>query len=83
MPSAWDGLVNPGEFIQGAGHAEETIINSLGPDEEIGYGGASRNFCLDTCYRQLNVRGMRFGGEGYFGGLPDKSPYSLVWNEGF
>ena len=61
--------MNPGDYIQGAGHAEEAIINSLAPDEEIGHGEASRNFCLKICYKKLNVRGMQFWWEGYFVGV--------------
>jgi RHS repeat-associated protein len=82
MPSGW--TLGPGEkFVQGAGHAEETILNNLGADEVVGFGGTSRNICRDTCYRMLNGNGMRFGGAGYFGGLADKTPFSYFWQEGW
>ncbi|MFC5766753.1 RHS repeat-associated core domain-containing protein [Actinacidiphila bryophytorum] len=70
------------EFVQGAGHAEQTILNSLGSHEVVGFGGTSRNICRDTCYALLNSRGMRFGGAGYFGGRADKTPFSYFWQEG-
>lgn len=82
MPSGWK--LGPGEkFIQGQGHAEETILNSLKADEVVGFGGTSRNICRDTCYPLLNTRRMRFGGAGYFGGRPDKTPFSYFWQEGW
>ncbi|MFF0574621.1 polymorphic toxin-type HINT domain-containing protein [Streptosporangium saharense] len=78
MPSGWT-LREGEEFVQAAGHAEEGILNSLGPNEIVGFGGTSRNICAAVCYRLLNVRGMRFGGQGYMGGRPDKTPFSLFW----
>ncbi|MFI5897483.1 DUF6531 domain-containing protein [Actinoplanes sp. NPDC051513] len=80
MPSTW--TLRAGEkFVQGAGHAEETILANLGPDEIVGFGGTSRNICRDTCYPLLNGNGMRFGGAGYFGGRADKTPFSYFWQE--
>jgi hypothetical protein len=80
MPSGW--TLNSGEqFVQGVGHAEETILNTLGPDEVVGFGGTSRNICRDICYPMLNGNGMRFGGAGYYGGRADKTPFSLFWQE--
>lgn len=79
MPSTWN--LKPGEFVQGAGHAEETILNSLGKHEVVGFGGTSRNICKDTCFPMLNGNGMRFGGAGYFGGRADKTPISYFWQE--
>jgi len=82
MPSAWS--LRPGEeFVQGPGHAEETVVNNLGPNEVIGFGGTSRNICWDICHRALDSRGLQFGGAGYRGGNADKSPYSLFWSEGW
>lgn len=82
MPSSWS--LRPGEeFVQGPGHAEETVVNNLGPNEVIGFGGTSRNICWDICHRALDSRGLQFGGAGYRGGNADKSPYSLFWSEGW
>ncbi|GAB7184245.1 hypothetical protein ATKI12_4076 [Kitasatospora sp. Ki12] len=89
LPPGWE--LRPGEkFVQADGaasrpviHAEETVIDSLGPDEVIGYGGTSRNICQDACYRALAGRGITFGGAGDRGGAPDKSPYSTFWSEGW
>ena len=37
MPSTW--TLRAGEkFVQGSGHAEETILANLGPDEIVGFG---------------------------------------------
>ncbi|WP_033215567.1 hypothetical protein [Kitasatospora phosalacinea] len=90
-PRPPDWKLRPGEeFVQARGtasrsviHAEETIIDSLGPDEIIGFGGASRNICRDACYRALTGRGITFGGAGDFNGAPDKTPYSTFWSEGW
>lgn len=80
MPSGW--TLKPGDkFVQGAGHAEETILNNLGPDEVVGFGGTSRNICRDTCYPMLNGNAMGFSGAGHFGGRADKTPFSLFWQE--
>jgi hypothetical protein len=83
MPSSWEGLVSPDEFVQGPGHAEEAIVNSLAEDEVIGFGGTSRNICWDICHALLDQPGMKFGGAGYMGGNPDKSPFSTFWAEGW
>ncbi|TDB77119.1 sugar-binding protein, partial [Actinomadura sp. KC216] len=78
-----ESMLRDGErFVRAPGGAEEGIINSLGPNEVVMFGGTSRNICIATCYRLLNVRGMRFGGEGYRGGLSDKTPFSLFWAPG-
>ncbi|MEV7601658.1 polymorphic toxin-type HINT domain-containing protein [Kitasatospora sp. NPDC089797] len=82
MPSTW--TLRPGEeFVQGRGHAEETILNGLGPNEIVGFGGTSRNICWDICYGRLDSKGLMFGGAGYRGGNADKSPFSLFWSEGW
>lgn len=76
------GTLRPGEtFVGGAGHAEETILGALGPDEVVGFGGVNRNICRDTCFPQLNGPGMQFGGT--LGGLADKTPFSYFWHEGW
>ncbi len=48
QPSSWT-LRSGEEFVQAPGHAEQGILNSLGPNEHVVYGAASRNFCRDTC----------------------------------
>ncbi|GAA0516934.1 hypothetical protein Ade02nite_84890 [Paractinoplanes deccanensis] len=82
MPNGWTLDANE-KFIRGRGHAEQTILNNLGDDEIVGFGGTSRNICRDTCYPLLNSNGMRFGGAGYFGGRADKTPFSYFWQEGW
>ncbi|MEY9927757.1 putative nucleic acid-binding Zn-ribbon protein [Catenulispora sp. GP43] len=82
-PEDW---LQPGEtFAPGkaGAHAEENIVNSLGPNEVIGFGGTTRNICWDVCYRLLNTDGTTFGGAGWRRGLSDKSPYTLFWNRDF
>ncbi|MER8185266.1 polymorphic toxin-type HINT domain-containing protein [Kitasatospora sp. NPDC094015] len=82
MPSNW--ILRPGEeFVPGRGHAEETILDNLGPNEIVGYGGTSRNICWDICYGRLDSRNLVFGGAGYRGGNADKSPFTLFWSEGW
>ena len=47
MPMEWQGLLRPGEeYAPGAGHAEETILNSVADESEIVAGGTSRNVCI-------------------------------------
>ncbi|MEU9348609.1 RHS repeat-associated core domain-containing protein [Streptomyces sp. NPDC048278] len=80
MPSSW--TLKPGEeFVQASGHAEEGILNSLGPNEHAVYGAASRNFCNDICLPQIDVRGIEIGGEGIRGHMPQNSPYTLFWTK--
>ncbi|WP_159401492.1 RHS repeat-associated core domain-containing protein, partial [Streptomyces sp. NRRL F-5053] len=80
MPPSWSGQLRPGEeFIQAPGHAEEGILNSLGPNEHAVYGAASRNFCKDTCLPLINTRGTEIGGVGIRGHKPQNSPYTLFW----
>jgi hypothetical protein len=43
MPSGWK-LGEGEKFIQGPGRAEETILNNLGPDEVVGFGGLRGTF---------------------------------------
>ncbi|MER5553206.1 hypothetical protein ABT001_16280 [Streptomyces sp. NPDC002793] len=56
MPSGWT-LRPVEEFVQAAGHAEQGILSSLGPNEHAVFGAASRNFCVAICSPMLNVRG--------------------------
>ncbi|QIK08343.1 type IV secretion protein Rhs [Streptomyces sp. ID38640] len=80
MPSSW--TLRPGEeFVQAPGHAEQGILESLGPNEHAVYGGASRNFCRDTCLPMIDGRGVRVGGAGIRGHMPQNSPYTLFWAE--
>ena len=79
MPSGWNGLLNNGEtFIQGAGHAEQTIVNALGNDWMITSGGTSRNICSGTCQPLLEGQGLQLGGPA-FRGMSDKTPYRMFW----
>ncbi|MEV4282268.1 polymorphic toxin-type HINT domain-containing protein [Actinoplanes xinjiangensis] len=80
MPADWT-LRDYEEWVGGVGHAEETILNSLGPYDVVGFGGTSRNICRDRCYPQLNGDGMRFGGVGDIIGRADKTDFSLFWQE--
>lgn len=78
MPSNW--TLRPGEeFVQAPGHAEEGILNSLGPNEHAVYGGASRNFCRDICLPMIDTRGVELGGVGVRGHMPQNSPYTMFW----
>jgi RHS repeat-associated protein len=80
MPSSW--TLKPGEeFVQAPGHAEEGILNSLGPNEHAVYGAASRNFCNDICLPKIDVRGIEIGGEGIRGHASQNSAYTLFWTK--
>ncbi|WP_247648747.1 LamG-like jellyroll fold domain-containing protein [Saccharomonospora xinjiangensis] len=81
MPSNWK--LRPGEeFVRGPGHAEEGVLNSLGPNEHAVFGAASRNFCIDTCLPMINVRGITVGGVGIRGHTARNSPYAIFWATG-
>ncbi|SEE21224.1 intein N-terminal splicing region/RHS repeat-associated core domain-containing protein [Streptomyces sp. 3213] len=81
MPSGWK--LRPGEeFVQAAGHAEEGILNSLGPNEHAVFGAASRNFCVAICSPMLNVRGITVGGAGMRGHAAQNSPFTIFWATG-
>ncbi|WP_428934492.1 RHS repeat-associated core domain-containing protein [Streptomyces sp. ACT015] len=81
MPSGW--TLRPGEeFVQAAGHAEEGILNSLGPNEHAVFGAASRNFCVSICSPMLNVRGVTVGGAGIRGHAAQNSPFTIFWATG-
>ncbi|MFJ6408813.1 ricin-type beta-trefoil lectin domain protein [Streptomyces hydrogenans] len=65
-------------FVQGTGHAEMTILNSLAPHEQIAFGAASRNVC-NACHGGLSaVPGIVFGGGQYPGGHK-ASPFRKFW----
>ncbi|MGK5731848.1 polymorphic toxin-type HINT domain-containing protein [Streptomyces sp. URMC 124] len=81
MPSGW--TLRPGEeFVQAAGHAEEGILKSLGPNEHAVFGAASRNFCVSICSPMLNVRGITVGGAGIRGHSAQNSPFTIFWATG-
>ncbi|MCB5179390.1 polymorphic toxin-type HINT domain-containing protein [Streptomyces antimicrobicus] len=81
MPSGW--TLRPGEeFVQAAGHAEEGILNSLGPNEHAVFGAASRNFCVSICLPMLNTRGITVGGAGIRGHAAQNSPFTIFWATG-
>ncbi|MGA5700118.1 ricin-type beta-trefoil lectin domain protein [Peterkaempfera bronchialis] len=81
MPSGW--TLRPGEeFVQAAGHAEEGILNSLGPNEHAVFGAASRNFCVSICLPMLNTRGITAGGAGIRGHAAQNSPFTIFWATG-
>ncbi len=77
MPKGWS-LDEGEEFVQGAGHAEQTIFNSLKPGEEVLYGGASRNVCKNICSKFMRPWGLRLDGE-VFRGMDDKTAYRTFW----
>ncbi|MFJ2704355.1 LamG-like jellyroll fold domain-containing protein [Streptomyces sp. NPDC087428] len=81
MPSGW--TLRPGEeFVQAAGHAEQGILSSLGPNEHAVFGAASRNFCVAICSPMLNVRGVTVGGAGLRGHAAQNSPFTTFWATG-
>ncbi|MFD9409916.1 polymorphic toxin-type HINT domain-containing protein [Streptomyces sp. NPDC059989] len=78
QPAAWT-LREGEEFIQAAGHAEESIIKNLGPDEHIIFGAATTNFCFEHCLPLMDVRGMTLkGGHGTI----KYSPFRYFWLSG-
>jgi RHS repeat-associated protein len=66
-------------FTRGDGHAEMGVLNTLGENEVIEFGGTSRNVCWD-CYRSLSDPDIRFGGR-RFPGMSDKSPFRMFWRD--
>jgi len=79
IPAQWKGFIGEDEyFIQGAGHAEQTIVNNLGSDWEIIAGGTSRNVCIEKCEPALKGAGVTLGGPSYRG-WSDKTPYRAFW----
>jgi LysM repeat protein len=81
MPSEWTGNLQGNEqYIQGFGHAEETLVNALGDDWIITSGGTSRNICIGICQAMLEEQGLQLGGP-TFPSRPDKSPFRIFWRE--
>jgi hypothetical protein len=81
MPQEWVGTLNENEvFIQGEGHAEQTIVNALGDDWQITSGGTSRNICIGTCQPLLEGQDFTLGGPS-FPGMSDKTLYCMFWSE--
>ena len=66
-------------FINGAGHAEQTIVNNLNNEWSILAGGTSRNICNATCAPLLNGAGTTLGGPA-FRGMPDKTLFRMFWS---
>jgi RHS repeat-associated protein len=81
MPKQWEGTLRRGEaFIAGPGHAEQTIVDSLGNDWSIVSGGSSRNVCLRPCARLLQLEGVDLGGP-VFRGAPNKTSFRMFWRQ--
>jgi RHS repeat-associated protein len=83
MPSSWEGLLNPNEtFVEGSGHAEETILRNLGSDWTPLAGGTSRNVCSVVCSPLIEGSGGQLGGPEFpwnpGSGLP-KTPFRMFW----
>ncbi|MFC4047488.1 polymorphic toxin-type HINT domain-containing protein, partial [Dactylosporangium siamense] len=66
------------QFVRGKGHAEETIFRGLASNEEILYGGTSRNVCKKRCAPFMRTWSMRLGGQ-VFNGRDDKTAYRIFW----
>jgi hypothetical protein len=81
MPKEFAGKLRPGEeFIKGAGHAEQTILERLGPDWTTVEGGTSRNVCETICKALVEGSGMKLGGPKFpFRG--DKTDFRMFWRE--
>jgi hypothetical protein len=79
IPVEFSGRLTPDEsFVEGIGHAEQTILAELGPEWEILAGGTSRNICTDICWKELKSFGLKIGGP-RFDGFADKTPYRMFW----
>ncbi|MGW1552727.1 polymorphic toxin-type HINT domain-containing protein [Streptomyces sp. NPDC002346] len=85
MPKNWS--LNPGEsFMKGLytprgkpnKHAEQTIFENLGPDEEVIYGGTSRNVCKKICSPFMKENDLRLGGK-VENGRDDKTSWRMFW----
>ena len=80
MPAEWAGMLKNGEnFIPGAGHAEETILNWAAANgwEPI-EGGASRNVCIAICSRMLRGLGLTLGGP-TFAHAAQNTAFRMFW----
>ena len=79
MPTSLEGALRQGEvFVEGPGHAEQTIVNALDGEWRIIGGGTSRNVCIPICQPLLEGQGLQLGGP-IFRGMPDKTPYRMFW----
>jgi RHS repeat-associated protein len=79
MPVEWEGKLSRNErFVEGPGHAEETLRSALGEEWELLYGGASRNVCSGRCAPLLRDEGLTIGGP-RFRGKADKTRYRMFW----
>src|SRR5262249_30325643 len=80
IPKALNDSLRPGEvFVEGVGHAEETIIKNVGREWELVEGGTSRNVCKDPCFPLLDQEGFTLGGRFYPGRL--KTKFRMFWKE--
>jgi hypothetical protein len=78
-PNSWPQWAKDA-FVQGDGHAETTILNSLADDEEAVFGAASRNICLG-CHSALSSDpDIIIGGKEFAGG-PKASPFRMFWRQ--
>ncbi|BCJ37538.1 hypothetical protein Athai_50410 [Actinocatenispora thailandica] len=77
MPKSWE-LGAGEEFVRGAGHAEETIFNSLASNEEVVYGGTSRNVCQAICAKFMRPNSLTLGGRPFMG-RADKTAFRTFW----
>ncbi|MFC7266487.1 polymorphic toxin-type HINT domain-containing protein [Streptomyces lutosisoli] len=77
MPKNWQ-LGSNEQFVRGSGHAEETIFNSLAHNEEVLYGGTSRNVCQAVCAPFMRPWSLRLDGQ-VFAGMGDKAAYRTFW----
>ena len=75
-----EGALRRGEiFVEGEGHAEQTIIDALDKLDgnwKIIAGGTSRNVCRKTCAPRIANHGLELTGP-EFRGMPDKTPYRM------
>lgn len=83
VPTTWAGLLKSGEqFVPGAGHAEETILNYLGREWKPIAGGTSRNVCETVCAPLIQDSNGTLGGPPFpwnpASGLP-KTDYRMFW----
>jgi RHS repeat-associated protein len=80
QPRQFGALRTNEEFVEGAGHAEETIVKQRGAEWRFFEGGSSRNVCQGTCKPLLEGEGFKIGGP-TFPGRADKTPFRMFWRE--
>jgi hypothetical protein len=79
MPREFANILHPGEmFVEGVGHAEETILNNAGRNWVLLEGGASRNVCFG-CYSRLQRAMMELGGPTFRPGAFDRTVFRMFW----